>query len=646
MTAVRKKRPIGPAKPGKSVPPPHQAELLRWPDKRAILLGFLLAAATLALYFPVSGHPFANYDDDVYITYNARVQSGLHWDTVRWAFTSFDASNWHPLTWLSHALDCQLFQLNPGGHHETNSLLHAVNTVLLFWVLLQATGFRGRSFAVAALFAVHPINVETVAWIAERKNVLSMLFFLLALGTYRWYAARPQIQRYALVAFWYALGLMAKPQVITFPFVLLLWDYWPLGRMSLPPDETRPAPATGVVMQPRSLAWLLVEKLPLFALSAASAVVTTVAQRAAGATSGIQWHPFATRLENAVVAYVRYLGKAFWPSHLSPLYPHPGNSLKGWEAMAAGTGLLLITVWVLQQRRRRYLLVGWFWFLGTLVPMIGLVQVGVQAMADRYAYLPFVGLFIAVCWGVADLAQQHHVPLTWQGATTAAVLLSLAVVTHRQIDYWSDNVMLWSHALQVTTGNWVAENNLGHALLNVGQEEQAIQHFRAAVAINPIDPDSNLNIGAYEQQHKDLRGAIEQYEKVLSMTQDTVRLNAPRRAKAFSNMGLAYRALGDDARARENFEGAVKLDPNDAESWIMVGVLAQKAGDTGEAVQAYSQAVKIQPADWLYLLLARALQQSGQADEAKAAMDKAKLMSQNFEQTQRFADHVLALQPE
>ena len=263
-------------------------------------------------------------------------------------------------------------------------------------------------------------------------------------------------------------------------------------------------------------------------------------------------------------------------------------------------------------------------------------------MADRYAYLPFIGLFIAVCWAVAELAQQHHVPLAWQRATTVAVLLSLAVVTHRQIDYWSDNVTLWSHALQVTTGNWVAENNLGHALLNIGQEEQAIQHFRAAVAINPIDPDSNLNIGAYEQQHNDLRGAIEQYGKVLSMTQDTIRLNAPRRAKALSNMGLAYRALGDDARARESFEGAVKLDPNDADSWITLGVLAQKAGDAGEAVHAYSQAVKIQPADWLYLLLAQALQQSGQTEQAKAAMDRAKLMSQDFEQTQRFADHVLA----
>ena len=641
MTADRKKRPIAPAKPGKNVPPPHQTELFRWPDKRAILLGFLLAAATVALYFPVSGHPFANYDDDVYITYNARVQSGLHWDTVRWAFTSFDASNWHPLTWLSHALDCQLFQLNPSGHHDTNLLLHALNTVLLFWVLLQATGFSGRSFAVAVLFAVHPINVESVAWIAERKNVLSMLFFLLALGTYRWYAAKPQLHRYALVAFWYALGLMAKPQVITFPFVLLLWDYWPLGRVSLPPDETRPAPATGAVMQPRSLAWLILEKLPLLALSAASAVVTTAAQRGAGATSGIQWHPFGNRLENALVAYVRYLGKAFWPSHLSPLYPHPGNSLQVWEALAAGTGLLLITVWALQQRRRRYLLVGWFWFLGTLVPMIGLIQVGVQAMADRYAYLPFVGLFIAICWGVADLAQQHHVPLAWQGATTAAVLLSLAVVTHRQIDYWSDNITLWSHALQVTTGNWVAENNLGHALLNIGQEEQAIRHFRAAVAINPIDPDSNLNIGAYEQQHKDLRGAIEQYEKVLSMTQDTIRLNAPRRAKAFSNMGLAYRALGDDARARESFEGAVKLAPNDAESWIMLGVLAQKAGDTGEAVRAFSQAVRIQPADWLYVLLARALQQSGQAQAAQEAFQKAKLLSQNYEEAQRVAQEAL-----
>src|SRR5271157_2851404 len=233
------------AKKKKKSTPSRDSGWLTSTEEQRLLLSLLLVVATLALYYSVSSHPFLDYDDDIYVVYNPHVHAGLQWATVAWAFTSFDLSNWHPLTWLSHALDYQLFQLNPSGHHDTNLLLHTMNTVLLFWVLLQATGLRGRSFAVAALFAVHPINVESVAWIAERKNVLSMLFFLLALGTYRWYAARPQIQRYALVAFWYALGLMAKPQVITFPFVLLLWDYWPLGRVSFPPDETRPAPATG-----------------------------------------------------------------------------------------------------------------------------------------------------------------------------------------------------------------------------------------------------------------------------------------------------------------------------------------------------------------------------------------------------------------
>src|SRR5271169_1926121 len=588
------------AKKKKKSTPSRDSGWLTSTEEQRLLLSLLLVVATLALYYSVSSHPFLDYDDDIYVVYNPHVHAGLQWATVAWAFTSFDLSNWHPLTWLSHALDYQLFQLNPAGHHDTNLLLHVLNVLLLFWVLQRATGQAGRSAMVAALFALHPINVESVAWIAERKNLLSMMFFLLALGAYRWYAQwvpppsrrRPdagQIGRYLVVAVLFALGLMAKPQVITLPFVLLLWDYWPLGRMF-----TTDEPAGAETAFQASFSWLVLEKLPLFVLAAASAVVTLIAQHGSGAMSGPHWQPLPIRIENAIIAYSRYLGKAFWPSHLSLLYPHPGSSLQAWQVVAALVFLVGVTALaVVERQRRRCLLVGWLWFLGTLVPMIGLVQVGVQAMADRYAYLPFVGMFIMAVWAGADWLAYKRVATAWQTGISVAALLALALLARQQLGYWTDNVKLWtrvaaleSKALQTNPDNWVAENNLGHALLNVGQEEQAIVHFRAAVAINPGDADSALNIGAYEQEHKEIFAAIEQYKKVIAMTQSTARLNAVTRAQTFRNMGLAYRQLGDYADARQSFQQAVSLNPSDGEAWLGLGITAHKLGDLNTAIPA------------------------------------------------------------
>ena len=439
-----------------------------------------------------------------------------------------------------------MFGLDAGKHHETNLLLHVINVVLLFLVLWRATGYIGRSAMVAALFALHPINVESVAWIAERKNLLSMMFFLLTLGAYRWYARQPAWTRYLTVFALFALGLMAKPQVITLPFVLLLWDYWPLERIALRSslfafrqngsadisDEQRTRRANATAEQritngeKRSLRWLLLEKVPLLELSIASAVITVIAQYQAGSMTGPHWQPFPARLENAIVAYARYLGKAIWPSHLAIMYPHPGYTLKLWQVFGALVLLIAITAAVIAERhRRRYLLVGWLWFLGTLVPMIGLVQVGVQAMADRYAYLPFIGLFIMVCWTAAELADQRHIALAWQAGISVVILLALAVTARRQLDFWSDNNLLWwevvnreTQALQANPNNVVAQDVLAHAYLKLGQVEDAVPHFRAAVAIDPLDPDGNLNLGAYEQRRNNLPAAIEQYKKVLAMT--------------------------------------------------------------------------------------------------------------------------------
>ena len=595
------------------------------PSRLTLVLLLLLIGATVALYAPVNHHPFLNYDDDSYVTDNLHVKAGLSGETIAWAFTTFDEANWHPITWLSHALDYQLFELDPAGHHDVNVLLHVLNVGLLFWVLWRATGYAGRSLMVAALFALHPINVESVAWVAERKNLLSMFFFLLALGAYRWYASRPRLSRYGVVALLFVLGLMSKPQVITLPFVLLLWDYWPLQRMAIGDRGAINTAGSGAIYPQKSFFWLAKEKLPLFALSAFSAIITMKAQALNGGLNADI--PLSDRIENAVVSYARYLGQAFWPSHLAPIYPHPGDSLKAWEITAALLLLAAITALVVIYRRHRYLLVGWLWFLGTLVPMIGLVQVGRQAMADRYAYLPFVGLFVAICWGSADWAKRRNIALAWQAGAGVAILLALATLTHRQIEFWDDNVRLWTRTLEVTSGNYLAEYDLGRALDLEGNHREAIPHFVRAAAIEPSYIFPYVDLGIYQQQEGDFRGALQQYQKVIGLTQNDISHYAEIRHRIFANMASAYTALGDWAHARECLESAVRLNPDNAEEWTNLGILAQKTGDVNRGIEAFSQAAKIEPTQRRYQLLARALQQAGRPQEALAAMQQASAVS-------------------
>jgi len=601
------------------------------PSLQNVLLGLILAIAIVAVYYPVHWQPFANYDDPDYVSDNFHVKAGLHWSTVAWAMTTRDAANWHPVTWLSHALDCQLFGVTPAGPHDVNVLLHLVNALLLFWVLQRATGFVGRSWMVAALFALHPINVESVAWIAERKNLLSMFFFLLALAAYRWYASADRAsrnarsRRYLLVAILFALGLMSKPQVITLPFVLLLWDYWPLRRFCLQtePGASRPGESFS------SLVW---EKVPLLALCFVSAALTLNAQAAGGATSGYgHW----LRLESAIISYVLYLAKALWPSHLALFYPYPLQPYKLWQVAAATLLLLGVSVVVAIAYRRRYLTVGWLWFLGTLVPMIGVVQVGTQAMADRYAYLPLVGLFIMVCWFVADWAARAHLPAMLLRAASVAILAALAIVGHRQVEFWNDHITLWTHALEVTRDNWIAENNLGTALLKSARVEEAIPHFRAAAALDPSDPNSNLNIGTYEQMHGNLPAAIQRYAAAASLAR-----NPKTRAKAYNNLGYAYKAAGDLTNAKQSLQQAVRADPEFVGAWISLGLFAQRSGDLNLAVTAYSRAMQVHPSDFGYVLLAGALEQSGDHAQAEAARRQAELLSRNLGAAQRYADEL------
>lgn len=599
---------------------PRNDGLFSSPEKRTFVLGLLLVLATLTLYNSVTHHPFVNYDDDRYVTDNAHVRAGLHWDTVKWAFTTFDEANWHPLTWMSHALDCQLFGMNPMGHHYSSVLIHAVNAILLFWILWRATGSTGCGLMVAALFALHSINVESVAWVAERKSVLSMLFFLLTIWAYERYTKKPSLGRYLAVGGLFACGLMAKPMVITLPLVLLLWDYWPLQRMAAPNDK-----------EGKSFSWLALEKLPLLALSAISAVITVKAQHAGDAIGTITQYPIYIRFENAIASYARYIGKAIWPANLSPMYPLVAGSLKVSFVAVAALLLLAITAGVFISRRRP-LIVGWLWFLGTLVPMIGLVQVGAQAMADRYAYLPFVGIFIAACWGIADLAKRFRIPSPAVVAAAIVALIALSTVTHRQIGYWSDNLALWSHTAQVND-SFIAEDNVGGALLEAGRQDEAMAHFQRASELDPTDPMSRLNLAAYAQRKGHPEEAIQEYAKVITSTRD------PRlRATAFNDMGWAYKEIGDVPHAKASFQAAVALRPRTLRAWLGLGLMSQKTGDYAGAVNAYTQVVQLQPWDLGYYFLSQALKQSGRTQESESALQEAHRISENFDQMQQAAD--------
>jgi tetratricopeptide (TPR) repeat protein len=510
------------------------------PRKRITLPTLLLAITTVAIYLPVHEHPFTNIDDPQYVTDNVHIQKGVTASTAFWAFTHVYAANWHPLTWLSHALDIQLFGLDPAPHHDENVLLHALNAVLLFWILLRATKSCTRSFMVSALFAVHPLNVESVAWVAERKTMLCSLFFLLALGAYRWYASAPSRGRYTVVAALFVLGLLCKPQIIMFPFVLLLWDYWPLQRTPDGETESKAPGATVRVTGIKHFRWLVREKLPLFLISLVDGALTMIAQQHVVIAIA-----FPTRIENAVVSYIRYIEKAFWPSSLALCYPHPGKWLHWWEAASALLFLASITALTIQARRHRYLLVGWLWFLIMLLPMIGFIQVGQQAMADRYAYLSFIGLFLVVCWGLADWAAERHLPRLLLPAVSVAALLALTAVTRRQIGYWSDNVTLWAHSAGVSSsGNWEAEYFEGLSLQENGQCPQALQHYFRTAAINPSDVKTHFGIAICEQNEGQFAIALEHYTRALAEA-----WNADQRRLALANMAAIYRQLGEYGKA-------------------------------------------------------------------------------------------------
>jgi tetratricopeptide (TPR) repeat protein len=612
---------------------------LTFPDGRSAFWCLVLVLVTLAFYNPIFHHQFTNLDDDIYILDNAHVRAGVTWSTVKWAFTTYDAANWHPLTWLSHALDCQLFGLNPAGPHYVNVLLHAGSAVLLFLLLESATGLIWPSLMVAGLFALHPVNVESIAWAAERKNVLSMFFLLLTLHAYGWYVHRGGVKRYAAVSALFALGLMAKSEIITVPFVLLLWDFWPLKRTVLSSQfsvlsETTQYPAVAGAPVARSLSFLFLEKVPLLLLSAANGVLTLQAQKAGHAVRSL---PASERWGNAIVAYARYLGKAFWPARLAVLYPHPGDSLPAWEVIAAALVLLSISALVFPWRERRYLVVGWLWFLGTLVPVIGIVSVGEQAMADRYAYLPYIGLFVAAVWLVADVARERRISAVWLAVPAVLIVATLGVLSRRQLAYWHDSESLWRHTLSVTEGNYMAHGGLARALAVQGRTEEAIDEFNAAQSMHSYSFSDMIALGVFEQTHGKAQAAVSQYGRAVGASPDS---NS--RAIALGDLASAYLQMGDINHAKMKYESAIEQNPDNSAALVGSGVLAERDGDLTLAVARISQAVEVEPSDVGYLLLEQALRRAGRRAEADDARAHAEQISRDFAQAKQSAGQVLA----
>ena len=600
---------------------PNQLRASQTPNRQKLILCILLAATTIAVYSPIIRAPFLNYDDALHVTENAHVRAGLTWSTVDWAFRTSETSDWHPITWLSHALDCQVFGFGPAGPHAVNLLLHAINAVLLFLILESATGFLWQSFGVAALFALHPINVESVAWISERKDVLSMFFFLLALAAYGWYVRHPGVGRYLAVTVAYAFALMSKAQVITFPFALLLLDYWPLRRLvPLELDEAQPKEGVNAA-RAKSFIGLVVEKIPWFALSAASAVITMDVEGPAMEAK----YPVWVRLANAALAYAKYVEKAIWPVHLAPLYPHPGLSVNVVASIASAIAILSVSVLVLVFRRHRPFFVGWFWFLGTLVPMIGLVQISIHSMADRYAYIPMIGIFVIIAWGMGDLVEKWHLPQSVPIAVSAAVLVALGVMLSLQVGYWRDNVTLWTHTLAITKENYTAEDMLASALLAEGKIEEGIPHLRQALVYYPTDAMATLNLATYDQMRGDYYSALEGYAKVPHYTR-----NAGFIAQALINSGYAHMSLKEYESATQDFISVLQAQPANAGAWRGLGLAEQRGGHLAQAIPHYQHAMELEPTGTNYLLLAQAYEQAGEAEPARVAQSRAAAISTNL----------------
>jgi protein O-mannosyl-transferase len=640
-----------------------------------------LALVTAALYWPMLHHPFINVDDEQYITSNSHVQAGLTWPGIIWAFKNTEAANWHPLTWISHMLDCQLFGLNPEGHHLTSLLFHVANTLLLFLWLNQMTGALWRSALVAALFAWHPLRVESVAWAAERKDVLSAFFWMLALIAYTRYARESRVQSpksrvfYGLSLLAFACGLMSKPMVVTLPFVLLLLDFWPLERFSRFTFHVSRSEKTSPPInreQTESAARLIGEKLPYFALALAGCVVTFLIQKSGGAVWSSTVLPFHARVGNALLAWVRYLSKTFWPADLAIIYPYPRH----WPVVAVIGAALLLALWsglfLWRVRQNPYLPAGWFWFFGTLVPAIGLVQVGSQSMADRYTYLPSIGLFILIVWDLNDFLNCRP-----QGRKMAMLVGSLAlagclVCTAIQLNYWQNSIKLLRHAIEVTTDNYVACNFLGRALDDAGKSGESLPWYEASVRIESHYPQAQFNLGMAwlnrgwpEKACEPLAAAVRlapdnagarfyfglalmddgKLDDAVAQFNEALRLD-PNLAGAQGKLALVYIKQGKTTEAIPHFAETVRLLPNDAEARFNLGLALLDNHRPAEAAVQFSEELRLTPdATKAHFRLAQALQQQNQPAGAVEHYREALRLTPAFPEAKAALDEILSTHP-
>ena len=531
---------------------------------KSLLIASALTVAAVAAYWQVRNFRFVNFDDAEYVVENSHVNTGLTWQNVVWAFTKYHSCNWHPLTWISHMLDCQIFGMDARWHHGVNLALHVASTLLLFFILKQATGGIWRSVFVAGAFALHPLHVESVAWISERKDVLSTLFWMLTMWAYLQYARKPSLWRYLATAFVFALGLMSKPMLVTLPFVLLLMDYWPLQRLSFGrrtaqtlPDSSQPSDG-GLWRRLPEWGRVMLEKVPLVILAGISSAITVVVQSKTVAPLGmIALH---VRIANACTSYVMYISKMFWPSRLAVLYPHPLDKIQIWPAVVAALLLVGITVLVfITSRRYRHLAVGWFWYLGTLVPVIGLVQVGAQSMADRYTYVPLIGLFIMIAWGLPDLLAKWRHGRALLTVASPAILLALGILTWFQSAHWRDSLALFAHASAVTKDNYMVDNYLGSEMRRRGQIEQALVLYERAVQFDP-NYARGLNSIAWLLATVD-RADLRNPKKAEDYAWRACELTDFKNSGYLDTLAAAYAAQGKFSAAVSTQEAALELTP-------------------------------------------------------------------------------------
>ena len=547
--------------------------------RREIIICIFLIAASLVVYWQIINHEFINYDDGLYVTENLHVKAGLTFENIKWAFTTCHASNWHPLTWLSHMLDYELYGLNPMGHHWTSLQIHLTNTLLLFFILQYMTGAIWKSAFVAALFAIHPLHVESVAWVSERKDVLSAFFGMLTISAYIMYVKKRNLLRYSLVFIFLSLGLMAKPMLVTIPFVLLLLDFWPLKRLKLTLNQT-----SG---QTSNLLLLIREKTPLIAPVAISAILTLIAQHGS-ALKTLESFPLQARVANAFISYLSYFGKAIWPLGLSVFYPHPGDSISLWYASRAALMIAVsLFIAVNTSKKYPYILVGLLWFLVTLLPVIGIIQVGDQAMADRYTYIPLIGIFIAAAWGGSDLLKKWTNKKIVPAILAISVLLVLTMQSFLQTTHWKNNITLFENAIKVTENNWLAHNNLGVALLGKRELDKAIYHYKKALNIRPDTVGAIKNLGFALSEKGSFKEATQYFSKALVIN--------PEDFDAHYKLGCILVKQEKFNEAIRPFAETIRINPDYAPAYYEIGIILAMKGKLQKSKEFFLKAIQLKP---------------------------------------------------